>query len=605
MKRVALNWVWTLVLVMLFCGTEREVYGQRVYAIETIGAGTGVTNASNAASIDGVSAPNSAVKAKISVTGSSTTGNITLRLGGTVPIGSTFYVKVSAVEIGGGGGSISLQAFNGTTSASSVVSSRITLLDGDYYRLNTTAVADRIRITAKGGAVLVGTMTTVEVNYAFCEPVGHQCVTVLGTNTNITGVALGSITSPANAIDQNMTTYSNFSVTLGLLATLNQHVYLSNLSNVGDAATVTFSVPSSILSLSLLSNISVSAYNGDQLVSSAGLNSLLSLDLLGLLNGGNRYTVSFVPTGIFDRITISMTNTVGLLGSLRVHEVTRTPAKPQVPIAYPAVIEVCDGGTVTITATSPSAGSILRWYNTVNDGIILRESAGNVDSYTTPPIPFTSETDTAFFYVASSWKTGCPAESQRTKIAIVAKKRPATPILSGASICLGETGILTVTSPEPGNTYHWYTVATGGTAAFIGNVYNVEGSTSTTTYYVESVNSTGCPSATRTPVTLTVNALPTDPVVPNVSACIGVSTTVSVLNPINGTVYRWYMAPSGGVHFITGSTITISNPTTAITYYVDAINSSNCVSGARTAVTVTIQPKPPAPHVEIQPNSQY
>ncbi|WP_270090322.1 hypothetical protein [Sphingobacterium sp. SYP-B4668] len=28
MKRVALNWVWTLVLVMLFCGTEREVYGQ-------------------------------------------------------------------------------------------------------------------------------------------------------------------------------------------------------------------------------------------------------------------------------------------------------------------------------------------------------------------------------------------------------------------------------------------------------------------------------------------------------------------------------------------------------------------------------------------------
>src|SRR5690606_15281173 len=160
---------------------------------------------------------------------------------------------------------------------------------------------------------------------------------------------------------------------------------------------------------------------------------------------GGRYTVSVVPGGQFDRIEVSVARGVGvdLLSSFRVHEIQRTPAKPVTPVAFPDVIEICDGETVSINAVSPSAGSILRWYDAVNDGLLLRESATNSDTFTTDPLYYTSNTDTVFLYVAASWNSGCFAESERTKIAILVNPKPVVLPISGVTtICENETTVL-------------------------------------------------------------------------------------------------------------------------------------------------------------------
>src|SRR5690606_12313601 len=97
---------------------------------------------------------------------------------------------------------------------------------------------------------------------------------------------------------------------------------------------------------------------------------------------------------------------------------------------FPDVIEVCEGETLTLTATTVSDGSILRWYDDLVGGQLLQESSGNTDNYTTEPLPFTAEGDTMFLYVASAWGSGCESESQRTPIAIkVNQKLSVSPIV--------------------------------------------------------------------------------------------------------------------------------------------------------------------------------
>lgn len=414
--------------------------------------------------------------------------------------------------------------------------------------------------------------------------------------TSVTGLLGGTITNAPLAADSDPETFSELHVGVGVL---NLMFTTQNLQFTGVGSPKPVNTSPIILKFSstqsianLIGGISIQRTNN-------GLNNTVGTEytaatLLTLLNGSVDSEVIVPIPGITtasDGVRLRIATVLGLGVVAKLYS-----AFYIVPPQIPSTLAICENSSSSFSVSNYQSGYTYRLYTSEIGGA----EVGTASTTATFNIPV--NLPAAIYYLEAREADLYP--SARTPIVITRNVLPAAPTAISNSTCSGATVSLSVV-PVAGITYRWYTVATGGTAAFIGNVYNVEGATSTKTYYVESVNSTGCPSATRTPVTLTVNALPTDPVVPNVSACIGVSTTVSVLNPIDGTVYRWYMAPSGGVHFITGSTITISNPTTAITYYVDAINSSNCVSGGRTAVTVTIQPKPPAPHVEIQPNSQY
>jgi gliding motility-associated-like protein len=110
----------------------------------------------------------------------------------------------------------------------------------------------------------------------------------------------------------------------------------------------------------------------------------------------------------------------------------------------------------------------------------------------------------------------CSSDS-RTQVNVVVSAIPTAPASVTASSnqsCVGSTVILTVNNPDANLNYRWYTVATGGTALFEGNSYTTQALTATTTYYVESVSkSAGCPSSSRTSITITVTPILATPVV--------------------------------------------------------------------------------------------
>lgn len=337
-----------------------------------------------------------------------------------------------------------------------------TAVDGiTYLAVTSSSSFNAVRITLSS-PVALGT-STADIYYAFYEPPSITCAEAIGVSTNATGVTLGNIQNPLLAIDNNLTTRATFNSVLGLGSTLSEKAYFANISNPGDAATITFSVPPAILSLGLFNNITINTYLGNNTtpVSSSSLGTILSLDLLGLLNSGERYTVSVVPPGLFDRIEVVVASGVGLLGTFYLYEIQRTPAKPSVPIVYPQAQAVCYGQSATLTAVPTSSGSILRWYNQVNDGMLLQEGS----PYTTPPMTVAAG-DTAFFYVAAAWNSACPAESERVKVAVVANPLPNITLSPVTNLCQGETNASIAYSTATNNPTIYSITWTGAPTGF-------------------------------------------------------------------------------------------------------------------------------------------
>lgn len=463
---------FALCLLLLF-GARMEGYGQRVYADlqrnATTGAGASVVDPTNA--VDATNLSNyTRLSASTALVVSGGSWQQLIFSGRTFLANSTVFVKINVASSLLGGG-ITAQVYSGSNASSNgtLVASQSTFFtstDGTTYLAVTgNSSFNAVRITLAPPALL-GT-STADIYYAFHEPTNRACAAVLGTASGGSGISLGGgVSNPLNAVDNNLNTYSSLNGgLLGLGYTINQTAYFSNVSNIGDAATITFSLPPSLLQLSLFNNISINLYNGNTLVNSGTIGNLLSLDLLGLLRSGQRYTVSYVPgNAVFDRIEVSVATGVTLLSDFRIHEIQRTPAKPNVPKVYPLAEEICYGSPVLLTATSTSSGSILRWYSQLNDGTLLLE--GN--QYTTPPITVPVG-DTAFFYVAAAWSSGCPAESERVKIAVIAHPLPNITLANSSDVCRGESSTLLPYINASNNPSH-YSIIWSGSAAEFSNV---------------------------------------------------------------------------------------------------------------------------------------
>jgi gliding motility-associated-like protein len=120
---------------------------------------------------------------------------------------------------------------------------------------------------------------------------------------------------------------------------------------------------------------------------------------------------------------------------------------------------------------------------------------------------------------------------------------------------------------------------------------------STTTYTVTGSNTVGCNGTAQ--VTVTVNPVPPAPVITGTGVpgvCIGSTEQLNISNPQAGYLYNWYNVPAGGSPVGIG-TFFITPPITAnVTFYVEAVNSSGCIS-SRVAYTVIMIPLPAAPSV--------
>ena len=182
--------------------------------------------------------------------------------------------------------------------------------------------------------------------------------------------------------------------------------------------------------------------------------------------------------------------------------------------------------------------------------------------------------------------------SKTTQILVTAL--PATPTTQGASGC-GLTSIpLVASGASAGESYRWYTVATGGTAIAGETLATFTPSllTATTTYYV-SINNGNCES-TRTPVLAQINSVPAAPLATGASSCSSASLSLTASGATAGQ-YRWYTLATGG-SAIAGETNS-SYPTpvlSATTVFYVSIHDGTCES-TRASVVAQINTTPLAP----------
>ena len=243
--------------------------------------------------------------------------------------------------------------------------------------------------------------------------------------------------------------------------------------------------------------------------------------------------------------------------------------------------------TLTATATAP-AGSSIVWYDAA--------SGGN-----TVASPTLSSVGTVTYYAESSnISSGCTSDS-RTAVTLTIEPAPSAPTSGGDQTQCEQNPIqtLTATATAPaGSSIVWYDAASGGNTVASPTLSSV----GTVTYYAESQdNSTSCASFTRTPVTLTIEAIPAAPTSGgDQTECEDSPTqtmTASASAPAGATVV-WYDAATGG------NTVAspILNSVGTVTYYAESrTSSSGCVSETRTPVTLTMYSRPT---IAVTPSSQ-
>lgn len=624
-------------LVMLcsfFMNTEAKA--QRVYANEvTIGTATAdrVTNPNNAISSSETTFAQLNSYGGVAVGLGAYSGQLELKFPTTLAAGVTSYIRINTDPgilsslLGGSLGNLlagtvqglvlgnhyfNVQARNGATtvlsgtSATPLTTNNIRLIrdvNGYFYlALTPTLPYDRVYIQDVTNAVLLGTSNNTQVYYAFynSNTSSNPCVQGFATSFDGQGLTLdllnlgnAGVTNPQNVIDTDTTNFSQLGLgALAVAGSVSQDVYFENLSKADDEFHIKLQSSPALLNVGLANNITITTFNGANQVSSQQLNTLLSLDLLGLLNNGQRITAVVRPGAEVNRIRVTFSSLLNanLTQAIRFYGAYRTAGRPTFTGTQAQNYTICAGNTVNLAATTTS-GNEIRWYadSTTTTKLATTASGG---TYTTPVL-----NDTTVYYVAAA-KIGCTYESERIPVTVFVRSIPLAPVVPPVQpICTGKTATFAVSNPQAGVTYNWYNVLTGGSPLGTGVSFVTPALTDSTTFYVEATNGTCTNTAGRIAVLVPVGQLP-DTVVPNPltrTICAGSTTTFSVQNPVAGLTYNWYDAPTGGNLVFSGTNFVTPQLAANTSYYVEGVNATGCTSPGRTQVRVIVNPVPAVP----------
>ncbi|MEN2413926.1 Ig-like domain-containing protein, partial [Flavobacterium mesophilum] len=215
----------------------------------------------------------------------------------------------------------------------------------------------------------------------------------------------------------------------------------------------------------------------------------------------------------------------------------------------------CSADGKKVSDLTVTSGTNLKWYTASTGGT---QYTGN-------------EILSSNNYYVSQTINNC--ESTRTLVSVTVNPTPATPTINAGgstTFCTGGNVVLTSTS---GIGYLWSNGATTQSIT-VSNSGN---------YSVQVTNASGCYSASSTPVTVTVNNIPTAPSASSQTFCIVDGKKVSDL-VATGSNLKWYDASSNGTLYIGTETLVDG------IYYVS--QTTNGCESSRTAVNVTVTPKP-------------
>ncbi len=162
--------------------------------------------------------------------------------------------------------------------------------------------------------------------------------------------------------------------------------------------------------------------------------------------------------------------------------------------------------------------------------------------------------------------------------------------------CEGEPVPQLSVTVGPGETVDWYDTPSGG------NLLQANSTTFTPsgpgTYYAVTKNTTtGCVSASRTPINVNENVKPSPPAAPSpVEYCVGDTATPVSATGDPGNMILWYNAPTAGTLYPNAPTPDTS-AAGSVSYFVEQIDSATGCIGDRTQVDVIVYSLPTSPTV--------
>jgi tRNA G46 methylase TrmB len=314
------------------------------------------------------------------------------------------------------------------------------------------------------------------------------------------------------------------------------------------------------------------------------------------------------------------------------------------------VVEICFGNgasTTTLSSTSPADAtsyvSVIKTHATVSTAgaTACPNTTSNVLTYSVRPKVLFEGQITTNTTVSNSWNwtlngssigsgasvttvvtnnTGSPVVNTYTATAadgnttctnaatvtVTVNPAPAAPVNATNATQCG-VPVYTVSSPETGATYNWYTQLSGGSAVALGTgtsyTYTAYTANTTNTLYASVVSSTGCESA-RTAVAVTVSTPPalTVSVSGTTTMCLGTIQPLNVTSTVSDySSYIWspstnlYTDAAATTPYTGGSASTVyykgSAATAGETFTLTALNSgSNCTSVINVTMVVNAAP---------------
>lgn len=294
-------------------------------------------------------------------------GHIELSFATTLPANTVSYIKINTQEnilgtlIGGSLGELlsdvagglllgdqrfTVQAKNGSNvvlegkseTDGAFSGDRLNIIvneEGDFFiKITPSQEYNRIRITNRLSAAL-GLFNTrwLDVYEAFyvsgsaaCGIGTYASYSSSGLSVDLLELGNSGVSNPHYAIDDDITNYSELNIgILGVAASVEESIHFEGPSLTDDRYTVKLKIDPTLVAVGVLNNIAIKAYRGSVLVQSANLNSLLSVDLLGLIQDDQPVSVPFYPGAAADKITVSLSTlaSVAVTQNLRLYGIVK------------------------------------------------------------------------------------------------------------------------------------------------------------------------------------------------------------------------------------------------------------------------------------------
>lgn len=295
---------------------------------------------------------------------------------------------------------------------------------------------------------------------------------------------------------------------------------------------------------------------------------------------GKAYQASPVFSGLIPGnygLKVKETVTLCETSAAAVLKVNPVPAIPNALVRIKNLVECATFPIQTLNANAaiaPVNGITNIWYDVAVGGTEIAS-------------PTLNSIGTRTLYAEAS--NGVCRSLTRTPVTMTIQPTPEVPVSTGNLIACQTIPAVTLNAntaivPQSGITITWYDRLTGGNKVAIPTISTV----TARTYYAEASNSL-CTNPTRTPVTLTIYAIPAAPIA-------GV-TVHPTCNEPNGTVVVTSPVGASYEYSINGGAYQVSATFTGLTWGQHLVRVKHSISGCEstTSTKVTVNAIPPAP----------